>query len=44
MIEKLHAAHIKNRLDTAAINVSRPKPTIRKKPVVQVEYRTLWQA
>ena len=30
MIEKFYAAHIKNRLDTAAINVRRPKPKIRK--------------
>jgi hypothetical protein len=26
MIEKFYAAHIKNRLDAAAINVRKPKP------------------
>jgi integrase len=32
MIEKFYAAHIKNTLDTAAINVRRPKPAPAKKP------------
>ena len=31
MIEKFYAAHIKNTLDAAAINVRRPKPAGRKK-------------
>ena len=31
MIEKFYAAHIKNTLDAAAINVRRPKPSARKK-------------
>jgi len=31
MIEKFYAAHIKNTLDAAAINVRRPKPSQRKK-------------
>jgi hypothetical protein len=35
MIEKFYAAHIKNRLDAAAVNVRRPKPVVRKKPSVQ---------
>jgi hypothetical protein len=30
MIEKFHAAHIKNTLDAAAINVRRPNPRRRK--------------
>jgi hypothetical protein len=30
MIEKFYAAHIKNTLDAAAINVLRPKPAPRK--------------
>jgi len=30
MIEKFYAAHIKNRLDAAAINVRKPKPTKKK--------------
>jgi hypothetical protein len=30
MIEKFYAAHIKNRLDTAAINVRKPKQTKKK--------------
>ena len=30
MIEKFYAAHIKNTLDAAAINVRRPKPASRK--------------
>jgi hypothetical protein len=30
MIEKFYAAHIKNTLDAAAINVRRPKPPRRK--------------
>lgn len=30
MIEKFYAAHIKNRLNTAAINVLRAKPKARK--------------
>ncbi|MGA7699639.1 MAG: hypothetical protein WCB27_08535 [Thermoguttaceae bacterium] len=30
MIEKFYAAHIKNTLDAAAINVRRPKPALRK--------------
>jgi integrase len=30
MIEKFYAAHIKNTLDAAAINVRRPKPDFRK--------------
>ena len=30
MIEKFYAAHIKNRLDTAAINVLRAKPKARR--------------
>ncbi len=30
MIEKFYAAHIKNTLDAAAINVRRPKPAPRK--------------
>jgi hypothetical protein len=36
MIEKFYAAHIKNRLDAAAINVVRPKPKpmVRKMPTV----------
>ncbi|MCF2525396.1 site-specific integrase [Bradyrhizobium sp. G127] len=37
MIEKFYAAHIKNRLDTAAINVRRAKPAVRKKAVVRAE-------
>ena len=32
MIEKFYAAHIKNTLDAAAINVRRPKPAPAKKP------------
>jgi integrase len=30
MIEKFYAAHIKNRLDAAAINVRKPKPSKRR--------------
>jgi hypothetical protein len=37
MIEKFYAAHIKSRLDTAAINVRLAKPVVRKKPVVHLE-------
>jgi hypothetical protein len=37
MIEKFYAAHIKNQPDTAAINVRRTKPTVRKKIAVQAE-------
>lgn len=39
MIEKFYAAHIKNRLDAAAINVVRPKPksVVRKKPAPRLE-------
>lgn len=39
MIEKHYAVHLKNRLDAAAINVRRPKPTKRAKPerVEQIE-------
>ena len=37
MIEKFYAAHIKNRLDTAAINVRRAKPAVRKKVAVKAE-------
>jgi hypothetical protein len=32
MIEKFYAAHIKNTLDAAAINIRRPKPTSKAKP------------
>ena len=32
MIEKFYAAHIKNTLDAAAINVRRPKPVPARKP------------
>ena len=32
MIEKFYAAHIKNPLDAAAINVRRPKPVPARKP------------
>jgi hypothetical protein len=35
MIERSYAAHIKNRLDAAAINVVRAKPKVRRKPVVR---------
>jgi integrase len=35
MIERFYAAHIKNRLDAAAINVVRAKPKVRKKLVVR---------
>ena len=31
MIERFYAAHIKNTLDAAAINVRRPKPSPKKK-------------
>ena len=31
MIEKFYAAHIKNTLDAAAINVRRPKPAAHKR-------------
>ncbi|MGY3695063.1 hypothetical protein ACVIGA_005143 [Bradyrhizobium sp. USDA 3240] len=37
MIEKFYAAHIKNTLDAAAINVRRPKPTRQVKPVLSSE-------
>ena len=39
MIEKLYAAHIKNRLDATAINVFRPKPkpVARRKPTALQE-------
>ncbi len=32
MIEKYYAAHIKTNLDTAAINIMRPKPKKAQKP------------
>jgi integrase len=32
MIQKFYAAHIKNMLHAASINVKRPKPTRRKRP------------
>jgi hypothetical protein len=32
MIETLYASHIKNRLDTTAINVRRPQPKKKRKP------------
>ena len=37
MIEKYYASHIKNTLDTAAINVRKPKPTYIKKPKEKAE-------
>ena len=40
MIEKFYAAHIKNTLDAAAINVRRPKPAFRKKRKTQQENQT----
>jgi hypothetical protein len=29
MVERFYASHIKDRLDAAAINVQRPKPTVK---------------
>jgi integrase len=40
MIEKFYAAHIKNTLDAAAINVRRPKPAPRKNKKTQQEKQT----
>ena len=40
MIEKFYAAHIKNTLDAATINVRRPKPASRKKKKTQQENQT----
>jgi hypothetical protein len=37
MIEKFYAAHIKNTLDAAAINVRRPKSVRQVKPVMTSE-------
>jgi hypothetical protein len=38
MIETFYAAHIKNTLDTAAINVRRPKPMKKsEKPATEAE-------
>jgi len=47
MIEKFYAAHIKNTLDAAAINVRRPKsfrqvkPTERIEPVIEITPTTI---
>ena len=38
MIEKFYAAHIKNTLDAAAINVLRPKPLSRKEKTARQKY------
>ncbi len=38
MIEKFYAAHIKNTLDAAAINVRRPKPSVRKITKARTKY------
>jgi integrase len=40
MIEKFYAAHIKNTLDAAAINVRRPKPVSRRNQKTQQKKRT----
>jgi len=40
MIEKFYAAHIKNTLDAAAINVRRPKPASRKNKKMQQKRQT----
>ena len=37
MIEKFYAAHIKNTLDAAAVNVRRPKSVRQVKPVMASE-------
>jgi len=37
MIEKFYAAHLKNRVDTAQINVLKPKPQRRRQPTASPE-------